>query len=211
VLRFEGKVAEAEALVRDISTRHPALNGWRAVLAGIEVELGRGEHARAVLVELLRDGVRTLRTEPFALSALAPAADLCAMVGDAEHARVLYDAILPYEHHHGNVSFGIATYGPMAKHLGQLAHRMGDRARAELHFERAIASAERMQSPPILALCCAAYAHALLADSRAVPRARELLGRGLGLAEASQLPGIARVCCRLGDGAGLGIEATAQV
>jgi len=204
ILRYQGRIAEAESLVRDISARHPSLNGWRAVLAGIEAELGRRPNAQAVLAELMRDGVRTLRSEPFVLSALAPAAELCAVVGDPERARVLYDAILPYENQHGNVSFGIASYGPMARHLGQLAHLMGERERSEQHFALALASAERMQSPPILALCCAAYARSLLDDGRAGTRARELLDRGLALALGSQLHGIAILCRRIGDRAGLG-------
>jgi tetratricopeptide (TPR) repeat protein len=196
VLAFEGRAAEREVIIRDICARYPGLAGWRAVLAGIELDLGRKESARAVLEELLANDLEVVRRETFLLSVLAPTAELCARIGDARSARAVYEAILPYESHHGIVSFGVSTHGPITRHLGLLARRFGDLALAARHFEHAIAACERMPSPTFLSLSCLAYARCLLKSDR--PRARaqaaELLLRASEVAEGVQLGGLVAVC-----------------
>ena len=194
-------------MVRDISLWHSALCGWRAVLAQLEAELGRKEHARAVLDGLLERDLENLRRDPFVLSALAPAAELCAFVGRPEQARLLYDAALPYEHHHANVSFGIATYGPMARHLGMLALRMGQPELAQLHLERAIGAAERMASPPFESLSRLALSRALLQQhgSAARGRATRALVRAHDLANQFGLHALAHECRRVAERTGLSL------
>jgi hypothetical protein len=189
VLAFEGRTAERDVLVRDICARFPGLAGWRAVLAGIELDLGRKQQARAILEELLANDMEMVRRETFLLSVLAPPAELCARAGDAASARLVYEAILPYESHHGIVSFGVSTHGPITRHLGLLAWRFGDLALAARHFEHAIAACERMPSPTFLSLSCFAYARSLLkADSvRARKLAAELLVRACEVAEGVHL------------------------
>ncbi len=141
-------------MVRDAATRYPALAGWRALLADFEVRRGNKQHARAVLEQLMADGLQALRRDPFLLSAFAPAADLCGYVGDARLARILYDATLPYQKLHANISVGLSTHGPIARQLGVLATRMGDLESAERHFQAAIDASEAIRSPLFVSASC---------------------------------------------------------
>lgn len=125
----------------------------------------------------------------------------------------VYNAILPYADHHGNVSIGIATHGPMARHLGLLAMRMGDLERAETHLARAIAASAAMPSPPFLALACMASARVALWDGRSAARERAaaLLGRALVAARQAGLWAIARSCRALADSVALRLPALSIV
>ena len=99
---------------------------------------------RALLAELFDDDLRTIRAEPFVLAAFAPVTNLCALVGDASHARPLYEALLPYGNQHGIVSVGMSHHGPMARYLGMLALLLPDRELAVQHFEHALRMAEQI-------------------------------------------------------------------
>jgi len=208
VLRLQDRVSEAEPLVRDISLRHPTLCGWSAVAAHLEAETGSKELARAALDRLLERDLDNLKRDPSVLSALAPAAELCAFVGDPEQARLLYDAALPYEHHHAIVSVGIATYGPMARHLGLLAMRMGEFKRAAEHLEGAIAAAERMSSPTFVCLACVVYAHLLLLGNEPAARERATLAvlRACDLAQEFGMHALTRECRRIAERGALSLD-----
>jgi eukaryotic-like serine/threonine-protein kinase len=215
VLRLQGRVSEVEPLVRDISFRHPSLCGWRAVLAQLEAELGHKDLARAALDRLLERDLDNLKRDPSVLSALAPAAELCAFVGTSEQARVLYDAALPYEQHHATVSVGIATYGPMARHLGMLAMRMKELKLAEQHLELGIAAAERMSSPTFVALGCTTHARLLLFANEpgARERATRAAFRAFDLAREFGFHALERECRRIAERGALSLahERFAQV
>jgi DNA-binding winged helix-turn-helix (wHTH) protein len=160
---LSGRVREAEALVRDVSARYPCLGGWRAVLAGIDLDLGRELPARRALARLLCELGDETRDAPFLLSALCPLADLCGRIGDDRMASKVYEKLVPYARHHGFVHLGIATHGPVSRHLGVLAARMGDLDLALEHLSDAVARAERMGSPSFSALCSFTQARVLLA------------------------------------------------
>jgi predicted ATPase len=198
---LQGRLNECEELARGMSSRHPQMAGWRAMLAGIEAMLGRRDRARAVLEELLADDLALLRRDSFLLSAFAPAADLCGHVGDAKLAKPLYDAILPYEDYQGNVSIGFASYGPMSRHLGVLAARLGDVERAEHHFRRALRSSEAMNSPVMVSMCCVSHARTLTHAGRKgdAERAAKLVKRARVLSDAHGLSLLSHACSTLGE------------
>jgi hypothetical protein len=185
LFRLQNRTAEAEAVIRDMCARFPMISGWRSAAALEHAKAGRDDVARETLAQLMDNDLATLRRDPYLLSALCPAAMLCVRVGDEHDARALYDALLPYEHFHGNVSFGAATYGPISFQLAQLAVRMNALPSAESHCEHALAEAERMQSPTFTALACLVFAYVLTLrnqpDSRT--RAFALLSRATELAE----------------------------
>jgi eukaryotic-like serine/threonine-protein kinase len=208
IRRLQGRVAEAEAMVREASTRHPALAGWRALLADIEAQRGRKQPARAVLEQLMADDLQALRRDPFLLSALAPAADLCGYVGDARLARILYDAILPYAKLHANISVGFGTHGPVARQLGVLAARMGELATAGRHFQAAIDASEAIRSPLFVSVSCLSYARALSRSEQSDARAlrRELLQRAMRAVEGTELLGLSWVARALLEQARSGVR-----
>ncbi|HEY6559655.1 MAG TPA: winged helix-turn-helix domain-containing protein [Polyangiaceae bacterium] len=210
VLRAQDRLDEAAALVRDVALRHPAIAGWQAVLAVIEAELGHKQQARRVLDRLLERDLESLRSDPFTLGALAPAADLCAMVGDADHARALYDALLPYADRQGVISIGISTHGPLARHLGRLALRLHDARAAEAHFTRAVAAADAMPSPVFSSASCFGYAQVLVAAGGAESRERasELVTRAFDLAQTTGLRSLALHCRALAERAQLTLRSS---
>ena len=192
--RLIGRSAEAYELVRRITERYPALSGWRAFLAGIDAELGRRDRAERELARLMED-VASLRCEPYSMSALCPIAELCTFVGTPAQARTVYEILLPFESLHGVVSFGMATHGPVARHLGMLAHRMGDSAAAERHFEAALAIAEAMPSPTFAALTCVSHARLLArSEGAALARRSALLRKALAIAERTGMAPLAELC-----------------
>lgn len=199
ILIYQGRLVEAESLVRAFTVRFPARGGWRATLATLHAYFGHEAHARTVLQDLLANDLRALRAEPYILGAYAPAAQLCARVGDAAMAKQLYAAILPYEEHCGNVALGKATHGPMSRHLGLLAAGMGDLPRAKRHLVRAMERSEQMNAPPFLSLSWIGYAGVLIKEDTARSRreARELLMRALQLTTAKQLTGITKLANHL--------------
>jgi tetratricopeptide (TPR) repeat protein len=196
VWRLLGHSAKTYDLVRRVSERYPALPGWRAVLAGLDAELGRRDRAERELAHLIEDDVAAIRREPYSMSALCPLAELCTFVGTPAQARKLYELLLPFEYHHGVVSFGVATHGPVARHLGMLAYRMGDDAAAERHFEAALAISEAMPSPTFIALTCLSHARALARGQGSARSKREaLLRRTLAIADQTGMIAIGESCC----------------
>jgi tetratricopeptide (TPR) repeat protein len=186
---WQGRLAQLEPLLRDISLRYPALASWRAMLATVEVRLGRVDHARAVLAELVGDDLRTIRSEPFVLAAFAPVTNLCALVGDASQARPLYEALLPYADQHGIVSVGMSHHGPMARYLGMLALLLPDHALAVKHFEHALRMAEQIASPPFIGAISHQLGVVLEMSERPLDqdRACTLFSRATGIAESHKL------------------------
>jgi len=206
VLLLDGRIEEAQALVRDISVRHPALPGWQIELASHEARLGRPERARVVLQHMLANDLAVLRREPFLLSGLAAATELCMMVGDAAAAEQLYDALLPYEDRNANVSYGVATHGPLARHLGRLALKIGRERASEQHLERALAAAEAMPSTTYTCIACLSYANALLTTGRNPQRGRTLLRRAHTLARSTGLRGIEQLGLAVAERANVRLE-----
>jgi len=196
VLRLMGRHVEAEACVREMCARFPDISGWRAMGAIMRAEAGDHAYARETLQQLMQDDLSAVRRDPYLLSALCPVAQLCVRVGDAEQARALHAGLSPYETLHGNVSFGAATYGPIALTLAQLATRFRAFDLAEHHAEHALQRAERMRSPTFSALALLAHAHALRLRERpeASTRARVLLERAQALSRSVGMLGVLEAC-----------------
>jgi hypothetical protein len=194
--RIQGRTREIEKPIADLMELHPKLTSWRAVYAGIQLDLGRRELAKSMLQQLMREELVTLRTEPFALSALAPLAELCAQAGNKEMAETMFDALLPYRKQWGACTTGISTYGPVARHLSMLAGRAGDMAAAESYFEDAMAQLDRADAPSFKCLTWIAHARLLLFQNNEPARARasELFTRARHVAREHRLHGLVRQC-----------------
>lgn len=199
LLRLQGRAAEAEAMACEMSAQYPSLAGWRAFVGAIHADAGRTALARQIYVQLVDHELDSLRRDPYLLSALCPVAELGVRVGDRASARVLYDALLPYEGRHGNVSFGAATYGPVSLQLARLASRIGELTLAEGHCERALVEAERMPSRTFVALACLSYAHILRRVDGQGARAQAYLTRALELACSTGMHGMVAQCRGLAE------------
>jgi hypothetical protein len=72
-------------------------------------------------------------------------ADVCADLGDAENAGILYRQLSPYGSH--NAMLGqVYTYGSVVLALGKLAAVLGRLGDAEAHFEAALASNRKIRA-----------------------------------------------------------------
>ena len=191
--RLQGRLSEAEQLVRELCLSHPSIAGWQAVLASLEAEQGQMEQPRKVLERMIERDLAALRRDPYALSVIAATSDLCLQVGDATHARPIYEALRAYETRHGSISVGVASHGPLARHLGRLALQLHDFGLAERHFQSALSASEAMPSPLFVSLTLLAYAHLLIVTrAGGGERAGNMLQRATELGRKHELQAVLR-------------------
>jgi hypothetical protein len=151
VLRWEqGRLVELQPACRAALEREPtALASLH--LAFICGELGEAAEARARVAELGVDGFARIPNDldwAFALSLLA---HTCATTGDAEHAGVLYDLLLPRARYVVTVDGASACLGSTSRYLGMLATGLGRFDDAGRHFEDSDAMNTRLGARPLLA------------------------------------------------------------
>ncbi len=72
------------------------------------------------------------------ISAQAECADACVLLGDATHAAVLYDRLLPYAGRPATAGRAVTSYGAVDRHLGGLAALLGRGDDAVRHLRAAI-------------------------------------------------------------------------
>jgi len=164
-LRMLGDAERMREVIYEASMRYPSNAGWRCAVALSEVDVGRLDAARGIFRELMAEGMDSLSRDTFVLSTLCPLAELCGWVGDAEHARELYAALLPYAKRCGTVAYGISTFGPVSRHLGIVAAVAGDYDRAVEQLRASSHKAKLMGSPTFICLTAATYSHIALAPS----------------------------------------------
>ena len=97
---------------------------------------GETERARATLDDVLG---RPHAFDANWLSAQAECAEACIALGDATHAAVVYERLLPYAGRPATAGRAVASYGAVDRHLGGLAALLGRRDDAVRHLRAAIA------------------------------------------------------------------------
>jgi hypothetical protein len=123
---------------------------------------------------------------------LALAAEACSYLRDAERARVLYTALLPYAGRNIQVGFGWGTIGAASHYLAMLAVTMELWDDAEKHFESALDMNEKMGARPWLARTAYEYASMLKSSDRDDGRAGQLLTQAAALAADVGMPVLAQ-------------------
>ena len=160
-LRFgQGRLAELEEDVLQLTRRYPWIQPWRLPL--LYSELGREPEAGD---ELERQAVRGFADFPMDglwITRVAALAHACARVGDATRAAQLYTLLLPYDDR--NVStIADQSYGPVATRLGMLAAVLERWDEAEAHFGAGLERCRALRSPTFTALNLSEHARMLLA------------------------------------------------
>jgi len=190
--RAQGRLAEIEPLARVWGEQSPPIPAARCLLALTYADLDREAEARRVYELLAGDDFVALQRGN-ALHALVPwLSELCAYLGDARRAAILYRALLPYAGRNmglgPNLSFGPATHG-----LARLATLLGQWDDAQRHFEQALDDAARAEGPAWLAAIQCDYGAALLEQSPdAAPRAAAFADAALSTATALGMSGLAQ-------------------
>ena len=169
----------------------PDLSAWPAAVALVRAIGGRPEEARA----LLQNSVANLGALDFSAiwtAALLAFTEVARIVHEPDAAAPIYEMLAPYGDTMCVVSLTLSEMGPVHRPLGVLATLMGDFAKAEAHFEGALAVSTEIGAPPHIARTSVDYARMLLtrrADGDAA-RARTFLADSATTAEGLGMSGL---------------------
>jgi DNA-binding SARP family transcriptional activator len=141
MLLFTGQLERGEldqvdlAFVEDKIATSPAGPAYAGSYAWMLAARGEPDRARATLAQVI--------AHPHAfdanwMSAQAECAEACVLLGDATHAGVFYDRLLPYAGRPATAGRAVTSYGAVDRHLGGLAALLGRRDDAVRHLRAAI-------------------------------------------------------------------------
>jgi tetratricopeptide (TPR) repeat protein len=150
-------------------------------------ELGLEQEARELFERLAANDFAAIPRDSMWVTSMTYLAEVCAFLGDARRAALLYQRLLPYAKHNVIVGNAIACTGATARYLGMLATTMARWAEAEHHFQAALAMNARMRARPYLAHTQYQYAEMLLARNQPGDRDTALSLLDEALASASEL------------------------
>jgi tetratricopeptide (TPR) repeat protein len=181
---YQGRLDEAERAMRSAETHPRAGRLPRCFLAQISCEQGRLAEARRELAALSVWFIPAYGAEAGWLYVTCMLSLVCAGVGDAESAEVLYRLLLPHASRVGVLGPGVCCWGSVSHALGELAATLGHGEDATKHFDEALRMHERMGALPLVASTAYAYGRVLLRDDAPADReqARELLDRAFAAA-----------------------------
>jgi class 3 adenylate cyclase len=148
---LQGRMDEAEEVMRRFAEQSPGMPAWQAGLLVVECELGHDAEARLGLERLSQRGFTNLPRYNGWLVMVALLADACTRLGDRKAAPELYRLLLPFAGRNVVAPYTIFA-GPVARYLGMLASTAGDWDVASRHFEAANRAAARINARPFLAL-----------------------------------------------------------
>ena len=196
----QGRLGEMEEVIRRSVDEYPWYPVFRCALAHLHVELGHGQQARRVFLDLAEDRFVAVPRDPQWLLAITLLPEVARFLGEAEHAAVLHDLLAPY----GRLAVMFPPellVGSASGPLGVAAEAAGRWDAAVRHFEDAIAHNSRMGALPAMARAQHDLARALLArgarDDRV--RAGELAAAALATAEELGMIELAGRLTKLGQ------------
>jgi tetratricopeptide (TPR) repeat protein len=192
IRRDQGRMGELEQATRQAVADNPGRVAWRAALANMLCEEGRLDEAREEFERLAAHDFEDVPKDLDWMIAMTLLSDVCADLGDAERAALLYEKLEPYADVNVVIGLAAACLGSAAGFLGKLAATMGRGECAAEHFERALAANLELQAPGCLARVQVDYARALGSLAPGDPRAGELLRSAAEAAERHGLGAVAR-------------------
>ena len=176
--REQGRLGEVEDTVRRSVEEYPTYTMWRCVLIDMTAELGYMAEARATLEALAADRFAAVPFDEDWLVSMSLLAQTARALGDAEHASVLYELLLPYSERVA-VAYAEISVGSVSHYLALLAATMQRWDDAARHFEAALAMNARIGARPWLAHTQEDYAQMLLAQRTDRDKALGLLDDAL--------------------------------
>jgi tetratricopeptide (TPR) repeat protein len=190
IRREQGRMGELEQATRQAVAENPSRPAWRAALANMLCEEGRLEEAREEFERLAAHNFEDVPKDLDWMIAMTLLSDVCADLGDAERAALLYERLEPYADLNVVIGLAAACLGSAAGFLGKLAATMGHTERAVEHFERALAANAELHAPGCVARVEVDYARAIMSSGDR--RAGELLRSAAQAAERHGLGAVAR-------------------
>ncbi|MGH8796804.1 MAG: helix-turn-helix transcriptional regulator, partial [Caldimonas sp.] len=163
----QGGLRELAPLVRHFVRSMPGASTWRPGLALIYAEIGALDEARVEFEALAADDFGAIGRDGLRAASLGYLAQVCAGLGDAPRATLLYRLLLPYDGRNLLVGTTVGCFGAAASLLGLLAATGRAWSDAERHYESAIEMNRRQHAEP--ALAHTRYRYALMRNARAAP------------------------------------------
>jgi hypothetical protein len=154
----EGHSEDAIAGEREYAQRYPKVMAWRFGVAWVLATGGRGRSARALLARLCIKDLDDLPRNAHWFTAMACAAEACAIVGDTVRASLLRRLLRPFAMRHVVIGFGTADLGSVAYYLARLAVTLSDQHEAREWFELALEQNRRTGAVVWLAHTLVEYA-----------------------------------------------------
>jgi hypothetical protein len=178
ICRERDTLHEIEPMVRALAaaaSSWPTMRYWAAYVAAA----AGCEDARIQFEGIAADRFTNVPTDLTHLIALCASAEACALVGSVEHARILYERLLPFAGR--QIQFGNAiTYHDSVTHaLAQLATQLEEWDTANEHFSEALRQAQALGAAPRTAHIEFRWAAMLFqrAHPASITRARALLDK----------------------------------
>ena len=187
--REQGRLAEQEPAARLAGARYPGSPVPQTFLALVCVAIGQLDDARTAFDAVAAADFEDLRRE-HRLGVLPYLSEVCAALGDAPRAALLYALLLPLAERVMPYSVSVA-FGVGAHWLALLADTMGRADAARAHAERAVALHATMDAPPWLARSRVGLARLLQRAGVELERARELAAASAAAAQALGMAALA--------------------
>ena len=198
IRREQGRMGELEHAARRLVEDNPSRPAWRAALANLLCEEGRLPEAEEEFERLAAGDFADVPKDLDWIIAMTLLSDVCADLGDARRAALLYAMLEPYAEVNVVIGFAAVCLGSAASLLGKLAATMGQPELAAHHFERALIANAELPAPGCLARTQVDFARAILSFTPAPdPRADELLQAAGRAAAERGLGAVARRVQRL--------------
>ncbi|SDE76450.1 adenylate/guanylate cyclase domain-containing protein, partial [Ruegeria marina] len=186
IRREQNRLQEVAPVIKRLMSESPEDTTWQPGFAVIAMELGFRDAAERILNELAETGFE-LPKDALYSTTLSYLADICVAVGHEEHAKTVYEKLMPYEKL--TITAGATTVcaGAASRRLGSLAGLLGDWDASDHMFETAIEIDASMKAPPWIAHSKAAYSAALRRRGRKKDMERALQLEAEALAVARKL------------------------
>lgn len=186
IRREQYRLQEVAPVIKRLMSESPEDTTWKPGFGLIAAELGYNDAAKRILKELAETGFELPHDAMFSTT-LSYLADICVAVEHLEHAKTIYDMLLPYERM--TITAGATTVcaGSAARRLGALAALMGDWDASNDMFETAIEIDTGMDAPPWIAHSKVAFAAGLRRRGRKQDQERAFHLEAEALATAQKL------------------------
>jgi DNA-binding SARP family transcriptional activator len=187
IRREQGQLHQLAPVIRHFVEQSPQRAVWRPGLALIYADLGMKQAAQDQFEALAAADFSDIPHDALWLGSIAYLSEVCAFLGNSDHAATLYDLLRPYRGHTVVIGFGVVCYGAVARYQGLLATTLQRWDEADQHFRTAMQINSQMQALPWLAHTQADYAGMLLARAHPADRQKAATLLDEALSTAAQL------------------------
>jgi eukaryotic-like serine/threonine-protein kinase len=184
--REQGRLAELAPVIKGFTSQYPGLTYARCGLAFCYTQMNDRGSALEEFEHLAADDFKAISRNATWLASMVVLSEVCAYLGDAQRARVLYKLLLPYALRNASLDVYVC-YGAVSHYLGIAAATAGEFDEAEAHFAHALEFNQRMATRPWIAHTRFQFAAMLLARNRPGDREKGIDMARLALSAAEAL------------------------